>query len=391
MPIYKTGSNCGKRRPISAPAELESTDMSYDNEEVIHFSVDEDDDGFIDYTLLEQAEDNAFSMSSTVAGLMTKPLANSNIINICNTEKTSKACVSNVSTGMTGLDSCSLFNPVLCNVNPEIKTQRSKSVSMKRPVPPRDDSPEERKKLRGRCSSAMEASWNSPLFLPRPVKVLRSPLMRSMSVVEPRSRQDIEQFLNPGQDNKNLTGDFAKENILPTIKGQHADLKTVTPETVSNVLNWKYEEIDQFFIVDCRYPYEYDGGHIKTALNFHKKEEIYDFFLKKPKCVENKRTILIFHCEFSSKRAPTLYRYLRNKDRDSHTHCYPKLFYPEIYVIQGGYKAFYENCKGYCEPQSYRPMADENFTQEYKRFSKRSKSWTDGQTVRRSFRQGLKF
>lgn len=96
MPIYKTGSNCGKRRPISAPAELEvefilklyvnnfscsifstfiiislkwyslicaflhcmlkSIDMSYDNEEVVHFSVDEDDDGFIDYTLLEQAE-----------------------------------------------------------------------------------------------------------------------------------------------------------------------------------------------------------------------------------------------------------------------------------------------------------------------------------------------
>lgn len=77
--------------------------------------------------------------------------------------------------------------------------------------------------------------------------------MRSMSVVEPRSRQDIEQFLNPGtyhyalnqkyslqyiettwirislsesynkflchilcflgQDNKNLTGDFAKVSV----------------------------------------------------------------------------------------------------------------------------------------------------------------------------------
>lgn len=35
---------------------LKSIDMSYDNEEVVHFSVDEDDDGFIDYTLLEQAE-----------------------------------------------------------------------------------------------------------------------------------------------------------------------------------------------------------------------------------------------------------------------------------------------------------------------------------------------
>ena len=40
-----------------------------------------------------------------------------------------------------------------------------------------------------------------------------------------------------------------------------------------------------------------------------------------------------------------MYRYVRNKDRDAHRHCYPKLFYPEMYVINGGYKAFYEACQ----------------------------------------------
>ena len=391
MPIYKSA---GKRRPISAPAELMSPGTSYrkdsmDYENVAtHFSVDEDDDGFIDYAQLEQSEDDAF-MSSAVAGLMTKPLSSSNIINNLNSGNTPTGFRS------TKLEPCGLFHPISCTSSPGGKTRRSKSVSMKRPVPPRDPSPEERKKLRARCSSAIEASWNSPLLLAGERKPARSPLMRSMSVVEPRRRADyIDKYLNSDEDSSNLTGDFSKQNILPTIKGQHEDLKTVTPETVTQVLNLQYEEIDQVYIIDCRYPYEYEGGHIKTALNFHTKEEIYNFFLKKPKSSPGKRTILIFHCEFSSKRAPTLSRYLRNKDRDSHTHCYPKLFYPEIYVIHGGYKAFFESCKEYCEPQTYRPMVDENFTQEYKRFSKRSKSWTDGQngqTTRRSFRQGLKF
>ena len=36
-------------------------------------------------------------------------------------------------------------------------------------------------------------------------------------------------------------------------------------------------------------------------------------------------------------------RFLRNKDRD--LHMYPKLFYPELYLIEGGYKAFFSKCK----------------------------------------------
>ena len=38
-------------------------------------------------------------------------------------------------------------------------------------------------------------------------------------------------------------------------------------------------------------------------------------------------------------------RFLRNRDRDVHYHMYPKLFYPELYLIEGGYKAFFGKCK----------------------------------------------
>ena len=48
-------------------------------------------------------------------------------------------------------------------------------------------------------------------------------------------------------------------------------------------------------------------------------------------------TIFIFHCEFSERRAPILYKSLREKDRDINIEIYPKLYFPEIYIMQGGF------------------------------------------------------
>lgn len=38
-------------------------------------------------------------------------------------------------------------------------------------------------------------------------------------------------------------------------------------------------------------------------------------------------------------------RFLRAQDRKRNEYRYPKLNYPEIYLLEGGYKAFYENYK----------------------------------------------
>jgi len=38
-------------------------------------------------------------------------------------------------------------------------------------------------------------------------------------------------------------------------------------------------------------------------------------------------------------------RYLRNEDRQSNKDNYPSLHHPEIYLLEGGYKAFYEKYK----------------------------------------------
>ncbi|KFM72834.1 M-phase inducer phosphatase 2, partial [Stegodyphus mimosarum] len=67
--------------------------------------------------------------------------------------------------------------------------------------------------------------------------------------------------------------------------------------------------------------------------------ELLSHFLNSGK--KEKGSILIFYCEFSSERAPNMIRFLRGKDRDMNKDCYPFLYYPELYLIEGGYKAFY--------------------------------------------------
>ena len=55
-----------------------------------------------------------------------------------------------------------------------------------------------------------------------------------------------------------------------------------------------------------------------------------------------KPVMLIFHCEFSSERAPKMAGLLRNRDRVDNFVDYPRLCFPEVFVLKGGYKAFFE-------------------------------------------------
>ncbi|XP_065071226.1 M-phase inducer phosphatase-like isoform X1 [Rhopilema esculentum] len=263
--------------------------------------------------------------------------------------------------------------------------KRSVSFSVKRPESQMDFSPisSKRTKIRSQSLYNADEQLKKPLFsqhhpMPR--------LARSLSVESPsKHKEDIF-----GCDDKNLIGDKSKPCCLPLLeKGQHPDLKSISPATLCKVLDGEYSGIlDEAIIVDCRYPYEFKGGHIKTAINIYTKEEMVEQFLQKLKSQPSKRTAIIFHCEFSSKRGPTLCRFLRNKDRDIHRTCYPTLFYPELYILEGGYRDFFNEKKEYCEPQAYLKMVDEKFSQDLKHFTKRSKSWS-GENSR--MRCGLRY
>lgn len=67
--------------------------------------------------------------------------------------------------------------------------------------------------------------------------------------------------------------------------------------------------------------------------------------------------------------------FLRNRDRECHSHSYPTLFYPEIYLLEGGYKDFFESHKVLCEPVCYKPMTHSDHIDDLRHFRSKSKSW----------------
>lgn len=185
-----------------------------------------------------------------------------------------------------------------------------------------------------------------------------------------------------GSTDENLVGDKSRPFSLPTISGKHKDLKSISPDTMVRLLKDEFSEIvDTVTIVDCRYPYEYEGGHIKNAINLWNESDLKNYFINKKHestAAENGRDIVIFHCEFSSKRGPNLTRYLRQIDRELNADNYPALHYPEIYLLEGGYKAFYHEAQDLCVPQTYKPMDHPDHVQQLKRYRTKSRTHKRG-------------
>lgn len=82
---------------------------------------------------------------------------------------------------------------------------------------------------------------------------------------------------------------------------------------MANLLRGDFDEsVASFKVIDCRYPYEYEGGHIHGAVNLYNQEQIMNELLniktETPKVVPEgpMRNIVVFHCEFSSERGPKL-------------------------------------------------------------------------------------
>jgi len=158
---------------------------------------------------------------------------------------------------------------------------------------------------------------------------------------------------------------------LPFTKKKLCDYITV--HTVYDLLNGKYNQsFDEILIIDCRYTYEYEGGHIPGAISMLPAER--DTRLKEwffSPAVPCERKAIVFHCEFSSKRGPESWRQLRDLDR-KYNGRFDELYYPEIYVMEGGYQNFYQAYPHVCEGR-YIEMKDKRFKGEYNQNIKREK------------------
>ncbi|XP_015453518.1 M-phase inducer phosphatase 3 isoform X10 [Pteropus alecto] len=242
-------------------------------------------------------------------------------------------------------------------------------------VPKLDKNPEQRE------DQAKEILGESMEFSLEDQEEAKDLCLKKVSLCDINITQMLEEDPNQGY----LTGDFSKVCALPTMSGRHQDLKYINPETVSRFLEMvaalllgKFQGlIEKFYIIDCRYPYEYLGGHIQGALNLYSQEELYNFFLKMPivPLDTQKRIIIVFYCEFSSERGPRMCRSLREEDRALNQ--YPALYYPELYILKGGYRDFFPEYKELCEPQNYCPMHHQDHKAELLRCRNQSKAWEE--------------
>ncbi|XP_050636815.1 M-phase inducer phosphatase 1 isoform X3 [Macaca thibetana thibetana] len=309
-------------------------------------TLSDEDDGFVDLLDGENLK-NEEETSSCMASLWTAPLV----------------------MRTTNLDNrCKLFD------SPSLCSSSTRSV-LKRPERSQEESPPGNTKRRKSMSGANPKESTSP-------EKAHETLHQSLSPAS-SPKGTIENILD--NDPRDLIGDFSKGYLFHTVAGKHQDLKYISPEIMASVLNGKFANlIKEFVIIDCRYPYEYEGGHIKGAVNLHMEEEVEDFLLKKPIVpTDGKRVIVVFHCEFSSERGPRMCRYVRERDRLGNE--YPKLHYPELYVLKGGYKEFFMKCQSYCEPPSYRPMHHEDFKEDLKKFRTKSRTWAGEKSKREMY------
>ncbi|RVE40162.1 hypothetical protein evm_015188 [Chilo suppressalis] len=156
-----------------------------------------------------------------------------------------------------------------------------------------------------------------------------------------------------------LIGDFSQPFLLPLTAGHHPDLRSISCDTLANLLNGIYRgHVENYKVIDCRYPYEFDGGHIKEAINLYTPAQV-QALVSDPRIeCGTKRNILVFHCEFSLERGPKLSRFLRSSDRAKNKENYPSLHYPEVYLLHEGYHAFYKKYPNLCSPAGYTAMLD---------------------------------
>ncbi|XP_021352882.1 M-phase inducer phosphatase 1-like isoform X2 [Mizuhopecten yessoensis] len=359
-----SGANIRPMEESDSPLKFNRL-LSHDDEDV--------DDGFLDCmdSEIAQINDNYPDVSDTMASLFSAPVVNEDrLASRLELEEEEETPVIKRS------------NRRLLNRSQSYDV-RSRLNSNKREPPTDDSTPTQSKRRRSIISTS------SPVLEEETHKTQPKPkLYRCQSETE----AVIKSALNRIATEPDLIGDCSKPYCLPTISGKHQDLKGIAPETMVGVLNNDYDQdLEKYIVIDCRYPYEFDGGHIKDAKNIYTKEGIIEEFIKKPITSDsNKRVVLIFHCEFSSERGPSLLRFLRKMDRDVNKECYPALHYPELYLLEGGYKLFYQDCKDHCEPRSYKPMLHKDHTTDYRHFRAKSKSWAGEKAGRTGFRP-LKF
>eukprot|EP01121_Diplochlamys_sp_Union-15-3_P014401 TRINITY_DN4585_c0_g1_i3.p1 TRINITY_DN4585_c0_g1~~TRINITY_DN4585_c0_g1_i3.p1 ORF type:complete len:352 (+),score=36.27 TRINITY_DN4585_c0_g1_i3:50-1057(+) len=217
-----------------------------------------------------------------------------------------------------------------------------------------------------------DSLFNSRLRLSQSASILDG-LLRRKPQPDTTAMQSWNNFPKPEftTDSQSPFKEGTRTLLIPYYyNGAHPDLNYINPQTLVRLIDGDFVGVEKYFIYDCRYPYEYNGGHIRGAINVLDHEShLRDKFLRSPG--KNQGIIIVFHCEYSSKRAPEVYRYFRNMDRMLNN--YPNLFYENVFILEGGYKNFFDNYQDYCIPQNYVTMRNKEYREECRHFNNQRK------------------
>ena len=112
----------------------------------------------------------------------------------------------------------------------------------------------------------------------------------------------------------------------------------------------------QIVILDCRYPYEFRGGHIIGALNVTNTEDLDKIYRRG----YPSNTIFVFHCEFSKNRGKVMLKRFQDMDRAYSLQLTSNYKYDKVFLLIGGYKQFYSEYPYLCVG-SYVEMRDTKF------------------------------
>lgn len=84
-------------------------------------------------------------------------------------------------------------------------------------------------------------------------------------------------------------------------------LPRISDTTLVSIINGEYDSLyDNKYIIDCRFEYEYNGGHIDGAINYCEKEKLSERLFGADAPSDTAKTLVILHCEFSAHRAPRM-------------------------------------------------------------------------------------
>lgn len=139
----------------------------------------------------------------------------------------------------------------------------------------------------------------------------------------------------------------------------------------------RFQEV---LVLDCRYEYEYAGGHIRGAVSVtppNVVERVHKLLFKKyPRlnertsdtCMvkESSSLLILVYCEFSSQRGPLMYSIIKAMDRSFFK--YPWVKYRNLFLIKGGYEMFFKRHPDMCTPCGYVEMKREGFEDELRRW-----------------------